>query len=219
MKKEEVVDDLKTHVELAHKLPLQAQELELKKQENETQQTLARTKEIEAETRRLVVERGNDVESVTSNNSITNDTQNVRAFQQKRDSIPRPTIEENSSESDSSFFSAQWSRYVSGSNMTEAQQLQQLWAACSLNLQRQLHYGGQGRLTTASQLLGSIKRLAVNRRNNLVNIVEFQRMGQNKGETIMNYSTRLNGHADVCDMFIACPECSHDVSYKEHMIT
>ena len=35
----------------------------------------------------------------------------------------------------------------------------------------------------------------------------------------MAFSTRLNGQADVCDMFVPCQECSVDVSYKEDMLT
>ena len=97
--------------------------------------------------------------------------------------------------------------------------MHQLWAACSQSLQRQLHYGESAKCTTITQLFNAIKRLAVKRRNNLVNIVEFGRMGQNKDETIMAYSTRLNGQADVCDMFVSCNDCSVDVSYKEDMIT
>ena len=57
-RKEEVIEDLKTHLEMAHTLPLKAQELELKKQQNVTEQTIARTKEIEAQTRKIIVERG-----------------------------------------------------------------------------------------------------------------------------------------------------------------
>ena len=212
-KKEEVAEDINRHIKMAHELPLQSSQIQLQRQQNETQQIVARTKETEAETRRIVVERGTDVESEPG------DVRNERPFQQKRDSIPRPSIQENSSESDFSFFTAQWVRYVKGSNMTEDQQLQQLWAACAQSLQRQLHNGGSGKLTTTTQLMASIKRLAVNRRNNLVNVVEFQRMGQNKEETIMAYSTRLNGQADICDMFLPCPGCSQDVSYKEHMLT
>ena len=66
--------------------------------------------------------------------------------------------------------------------------------------------------------MAAIKRLAVNRRNNLVNIVEFQRMGQNKDENIMSYVTRLNGQADVCDFMVECTACQADISFKDKII-
>ena len=214
--KAEVKEDLESHVEMAHKIPLQQTQTNTKQVEASTQQIQAKTKETEAETRRLLIERGTDVQDAPVTESTAQ-----RRFQEKRDSIPRPTIEENSTESDFSFFQAQWGRYVANTYMSENQQMHKLWAACSQSLQHQLHYGGSAKCTTITQLFNAIKRLAVNRRNNLVNIVEFQRMGQNKDETIMAFSTRLNGQADVCDMFVPChnQECSADVSYKEDMIT
>lgn len=60
-----------------------------------------------------------------------------------------------------------------------------------------------------------IRLLAGKAKNNLVNIVELQRMGQGNQETIMQFSTRLNGHADLCDFSIDCTACGEQVSYKE----
>lgn len=102
--------------------------------------------------------------------------------------------------------------------MSENQHLHQLWAACSQDLQRQLHHEGSAKTTSVNQLFDAIKRLAVNRRNNLVNIVEFQHMGQHKDETIMAFTTRLNGQADVCDMYTPCHDCNKNVTYKEDML-
>lgn len=211
--KAEVKEDLDSHVEMAHRLPLQDRQNSTKDKEADTAQIHARTKEKEAETRRLMVEQGTDVQDLPSQKA-----QQPQKFQEKRDYIPHPTIEENSTETNFSFFMAQWTRYVANTHMTENQQVHQLWAACTNSLQKQLHYGGSAKCATVTQLMSAIKRLAVNRRNNLVNIVEFQRMGQHKEENIMSYVTRLNGQADVCDMFVACPGCSTNVSYKENMI-
>ena len=160
--KAEVKDDLDSHVEMAHRLPLQTSQNAMKHKELTTVQIQARTKETEAETRRLLVIRGTDVQDHPD--PATQPTQ--PRFHEKRDSIPRPTIEENSTETDFSFFQAQWGRNVANTNMTENQQVHQLWAACSNSLQKQLHYGGSAKCTKVTQLLSAIKRLAVNRRNN-----------------------------------------------------
>ena len=43
-------------------------------------------------------------------------------------------------------------------------------------------------------------------------------MGQSPDESVIAYSTRLNGQVDVCDMFVTCPEWSTDIPYKEEQI-
>lgn len=166
-KREEVMEDYKLHVEVAHKLPIE-------------EQKTARAA-LEAATAASAQE-DDDVESdATSTRS--------RPFFQKRDSIPRPSVEENSTESDWAFFIAQWKRYTEGSEMTPQQEIQQLWAACPTTLQRQLHNGNASNLQSPSQLLNHIKVLAVKRRNNLVSIVEFQRMSQSSTETTTQFRT------------------------------
>ena len=176
---------------MRHELPTQIQH-------NSTALLAEENRRIEAETAKLLAEKGNTRDK----------DKDDRRFQQKRDSIPRPSIQENSTDSDWSFFEAQWKRYMLGSNMTAAEEIQQMWAACSQSLQRQLHNGGGARAKTPTQLLASIKFLAVKRHNNIVNIVEFQRMGQLPDETVNAFSTRLNGHADICDLFVPCTEYS-----------
>ena len=141
-----------------------------------------------------------------------------QTFHQKRDSIPRPTIEDTATEADWAFFVAQWKRYVHGSQMTASQELQQLWSACSTNLQRQLHNGGGQNVDNMLQLLNNIKVLVVRRRNNMVNMIEFQKMGQSANESTTQFSTRLNGKATTCDMSVKCPDCNREVSYQDHMI-
>lgn len=43
-------------------------------------------------------------------------------------------------------------------------------------------------------------------------------MGQQRHETITSYSTRLNGLSYLCDLFMTCPNCNADVSFKEKVI-
>ena len=102
--------------------------------------------------------------------------------------------------------------------MSSTQEVQHLWAACDDQLQRALHNAGGGRINNSKDLKAMIKQIAVKRRNNLVNIVTLQQMGQQQNETVTSYSTRLNGQADVCDLLIECPDCHHDVSFKEKVL-
>ena len=209
--KAEVTEDIKNHVEMAHRLPMQVQQ-------NAANLIGQETARIKAQTEQLKVQNASN-DDLDGVDDSTDTTQSNRSrFTNKRDSIPRPTIDENCTESDWNFFTAPWKRYTMGSNMTDEQEIQQMWAAASQTLQRKLHSGGGNRATTPLQILNSMKFLAVKRRNNVVNIVKFQRMGQSTEESITSYSTRLNGHADICDLFVTCPQCSHDVSYKDDFI-
>ena len=60
--------------------------------------------------------------------------------------------------------------------------------------------------------MSKVKELAVERRNNLVNIIELQGMGQQHGEKLSTFIARLNGKAELCDYLIECPKCHEDVS-------
>ena len=202
--REDVNEDLKQHVDTAHLLPIRLAEAESRKLEMEA-------RKIEAEAARNI--------------SLREPTQHVpqevptvptaRPFSEKRDVLPRPHIELDVSESDWSFFAAQWARYVASTNLPTTSQIHHLWAAADGPFQRALHNGGAGKITDPEALLALIKTLAVKRRNNLINIIELQRMGQQRGETISTFACRLNGQADLCDLFVTCQECQVDVSFKE----
>ena len=66
-----------------------------------------------------------------------------RPVMDKRAAIPRPEVDEGVTESDWSFFSAQWERYKSSTSLAGEAEAQHLWAACSQALQRSLHGGRQ----------------------------------------------------------------------------
>lgn len=102
--------------------------------------------------------------------------------------------------------------------MSAQQQVHHLWAACSQSLQRSLHNSGAHILTDPKALMEDIRMLAVKRKNNLVNIVELQRMGQGAQETITQYTSRLMGQGDICDFTIQCSECEHDFSFRDRII-
>ena len=153
---------------MAHLLPIKAMEAEKEK-------LLAKATLVKAEAEKLRAEQPPDPQSVSQSTVKSNP---------KTEKIPRPTVDEGVSEGDWGFFVAQWNRYLTGTGVTGAAATQQLWAACSTSLQKSLHNGGAGTITDSATLLNVIKSLAVKRRNNLVNIIELQSMGQEREEKV-----------------------------------
>ena len=95
----EVMEDLQSHIKMRHRLPAQIAS-------NSTAMLAEETKRIQAETAKLLAEKGE------TNTSRNHDSE--RRFQQKRDAILRPSIKENLSDSDWIFFTAQWKIYTMG---------------------------------------------------------------------------------------------------------
>ena len=109
----EVTEDIKNHVEMVHNLPLKHQEVQVE--------------QYKAKTERIRVQQQSqdnddiDAESGSTNSGSTQSQS--RKSRVKLENIPRPKIQSNSTASDWSFFSSQWSRYVDGSEMTPQQQV------------------------------------------------------------------------------------------------
>ena len=107
---------------------------------------------------------------------------------------------------------------MTGTGLSGSSLVLHMWEACSEPLQRSLHHAGAGGETDPDALLKLIKQLAVKKRNNLVNVIELQKMGQGYEESISALSARLNGQASLCDFNVECPECNKDVSYKDKVV-
>ena len=178
-KKEEVSEELKNHMERAHLLPIRLAENATKAREVEALVIQANATLIREETAKLraqqqLSEPSSPTEhdrpsSLAGSTSASNASR--KQSQDKRDSLPRPTIEENASVSDWQFFKSQWSRYKTAANLTKTQQIHHLWAACTPSLQHSLHSGNADSISEPDQLIETIRLLAVKRKNNLVHIV------------------------------------------------
>ena len=200
---------------MAHLLPI-------RQAEDITKKIEARAKLIDAEARKITAEHLFNVDTTDNQDedseTATQTQTRAQRFNDQRNNIPRPKIDENCTDSDWAFFKAQWSRYILGTHMTPQQEIHYIWDACSKTLQRNLHNGAGNRIQDPKVLLEHLKLLAVKGKNNLVNIVELQRMGQGHQETVMQYSTRLNGQTDLCDFTVECTGCGESVSYKDKTI-
>ena len=215
-RRDKVIANLNSYVSMDHVFLMRQAEDETKKLAAKAQLIDAEAKKIAAQTAANLQQVHDEVEGSETSSAST--TGNARRFTDKRDSLPRPKLEDNATQSDWKFFKAQWKLYTDGINMSPAQEIQHLWAACSETLQRNLHMGGAAKILDPKDLLNHIHFIAVQRKNNLVNIVDMQRMGQNSGETTLQFSNRLNGQADLCDLSVDCPTCHAPVSYKDHNI-
>ena len=136
----------------------------------------------------------------------------------RRGKLQRPTIDEGVNQAGWTFLKSQWDRYVQGTNLTGNSVILHMWEASSESLQRALHQFGDTSITDPVELLTTIQTLAVKTHNNLVNILELQKMDQMRGETITAYSARLNGQASLCNLNVECPHCQREVSYKDKIL-
>ena len=195
----EVTEDLRDHVKMVHELPIRAQQVQVG--------------QYQAENERLCL-----TPQVSVDDEIEPEHTQTSLRRSKLESIPRPKIQSSATRSDWGFFLAQWNRYVDGSGMSKPQQINQLWAACSEELQHSLHHGNSSSITEPSLLIENIMILAVKKFNNLVNVVEFQNFAQFNNETITAYATRLSGQANLCDMLVKCPKCAIEVSFKNKFV-
>ena len=203
----EVTADLLQHVKIAHELPLQ--HLQAQRDAHAAEAGLRK-----AEAEKIREERGPPPEPTEPAPPLP-----ARSTP-KVEPLPRPKIDEGSTESDWSFFKQQWVRYTKGTNITGEQAILQLWAACSPVLQRSLHNSGAAKILESDKLLDIIQTIAVKRRNNLVNVVEFTGIGQHRDEKINAFAARLNGKADLCDLTVDChrPGCNTAVSFKDKLM-
>ena len=149
----EVVADLMNHVKMAHELPL-------KLKESQADATRAEAEKLRAEAEKLRAEQpipAVDAQEHSGGAAVTT----PRPVLDKRAAIPRPEVDEGVNESDWSFFSAQWQRYKTSTQLSGTAEAQHLWAACSTVLQRSQHNAGAGSITDPGELMVKVKELAV----------------------------------------------------------
>ena len=98
--------------------------------------------------------------------------------------LVRRTIEEDASEADWEFFLTKRKIIVSGAVLVGEELVFQLWNCPSETLQRQMHDLGQRVVSSEVELLQAIKKLAVNKHNNVVKVIKVLVVTQTEGEKI-----------------------------------
>lgn len=94
--REELTEDIKQHVEMAHMIPIRLEDAATKKIE-------AKACKVEAKASRILVSRKPNLVQQTDQQQPSIQT---RTFQHKRGTIPKAKIEESSTESDWGFYKA-----------------------------------------------------------------------------------------------------------------
>ena len=85
---------------------------------------------------------------------------------ERRTLLAWPTIKDDCTESDWSFFMASWERYECTCKLDKVEVISHLWSACSDSMQKYLLNKGATNETSKVKMLDRIKKLAVRKRNN-----------------------------------------------------
>ena len=194
----EVSQDLRDHVKMAHELPLKHKEAAAEQTKADADKLRAEAQVLHAGTLGTVASTGDQ-------------SRGSRPIMDKRAAFPRPEDDEGITESDWSFFTAQWERYKLSTSLSGEAEAQHLWVACSQALQRSLHNAGAGAIVEPVEVMLKINELAVKKRNNLVNVIELQWMGQQHGEKVSTFIARLNRKAEIWDYLEECQGCHQEV--------
>ena len=110
--REGVKEDLNNHVRMAHELPL-------KHKEAAAEELRAEADKLRAEAAKLAAEKSTGVEGTGVRGQGS-----ARTIVDKRAAIPRPSIDEGVTESDWSFFAAQWTRYKTSTDLSGVAEVQ-----------------------------------------------------------------------------------------------
>ena len=155
------MEDLQAHIKMVH-------DHEKETMTNKTNETRAEAARVEAEAKKLAAEadryRAESERLAAGNGSAAAPVgQRSEVKSERRAPMKCPVVEENCTESDWSFFVAEWNRYSSavGLDGDEPGAVRHLWAACSDGLRRALHNDGAQSETVVMQLLQRVKSLAV----------------------------------------------------------
>ena len=134
----------------------------------------------------------------------------------KPDKFPRPEIADPATDTDWQYFVSSWESYKRATNLTGQAAADQLWHCPAASLKKKVFDSGTRPTDTEQQILAGIKRLAVKAHNNMINIVDFQSLAQERDELVPQFGARINGAAAICDFTVQC-ECSKSISYSEAM--
>ena len=139
----------------------------------------------------------------------------------KLEKLPRPTFSLLMTEAQWEFTMLKWIAYISQTDVTPQQKLQQLRAACHHDLlQRVYDAGNFSNLDTDVLLLAAMKKLSVQVIHKTIHMMNMWRMQQEADETVRAYVARITGTADLCDMHVLCtkPACGTKIPYRDHVV-
>ena len=134
----------------------------------------------------------------------------------KPDKFPRPEISDPATDTDWQYFLSSWESYKRATKVTGQAASDQLWHCPTASLKKKVFDSGIRPTDTEEEILAGIKRLTVKAHNNMINIVQFQSLAQDRDELVPQFSARLHGAAAICEFTVTC-DCTKKVSYAEAM--
>ena len=134
------------------------------------------------------------------------------------DRFPRPEISELASDTDWNYFVASWEAYKRATGISGQNACDQLWHCPSESLKKKIFDSGIRPTHEEKEILSGIKSLCVRAHNNMVNIMSFQEIYQEKSESVTQFAARLNGAANICDFTMNC-SCKLEVNFSDKMQT
>ena len=134
----------------------------------------------------------------------------------KTEKPKRPTLTTGMSEAEWEFFIHRWDRYKRQTNLSGQGLLDELWATLDLELER-LAFHDNLQASTATELLGAIKTLAVTVLHPSLHIVALHEMKQGDSESTKMFSARVKGVANNCNLKKQCTKqgCNETVSFVD----
>ena len=112
----------------------------------------------------------------------------------RAEKVPRPQIKLGVSQDEFSYFQDEWTSYKRSCGITdETETRDQLRAACNEDLRKNLFncLGSKLKTLTEQEMMDEIKKLAVLAQNNLVKMVQFFELSQDREEPIRAFFARL----------------------------
>ena len=114
------------------------------------------------------------------------------------------------------YFLSSWESYKRATKLTCQAASDQLWHCAIASLKKKVFDSGIRPTDTEEEILAGIKRLTVKAHNNMINIVQFQSLAQDRDELVPQFSARLHGAAAIYEFTVTC-DCTKKVSYAEAM--
>ena len=102
----------------------------------------------------------------------------------KPDKFPRPEIADPATDTDWQYFQASWESYKRTTKITGQTACDQLWHCPTDSLKKKIFDSGIRPTMAEEQIMAGIKRLAVKAHNNMINIVQFQSLCQDRDELV-----------------------------------
>jgi hypothetical protein len=108
----------------------------------------------------------------------------------KPDKFPRPEISDPATDTDWQYFEASWASYKRATKISGQSACDQLWHCPTESLKKKVFDSGIRPTMTEEQILAGIKRLSVKAHNNMINIVQFQSLCQERDELVPQFALR-----------------------------